>query len=89
MDMMKERIKLIELTNILDYMLETRNKQEILELIEETIDIIKLFKWGDKMKMQGIKAINWLLYKQYCWRYGLSEGNFKNLKDYVEGRNEP
>lgn len=40
------------------------------------------------MKVKGIKAINWLLYKQYCWRYGLSEGNFQNLKNYVEGRNE-
>ena len=39
------------------------------------------------MKLQGIKDINWLMYKQYCWRYGLSEGQFKNLKRYMEGRN--
>lgn len=39
------------------------------------------------MKLQGIKAINWLMYKQYCWRYGLSEGQFKNLKSFIEGKN--
>jgi hypothetical protein len=44
MDIMKERIKLIELNNILAYMLEERSKEEILELIEETIDVINLFK---------------------------------------------
>jgi len=44
MDIMKERIKIIELNNILDYMLEEMSKEEILELIDETIDIIKLFK---------------------------------------------
>lgn len=40
----KERIKFMELVNILDYMLETRNTEEILNLIEETLDIINLFK---------------------------------------------
>lgn len=40
----KERIKFMELVNILDYMLETRNTDEILDLIEETLDIINLFK---------------------------------------------
>lgn len=40
------------------------------------------------MKLQGIKAINWIMYKQYCWRYGLSEGQFKNLKRYMEERYE-
>lgn len=44
MDIMKERIKIIELNNILDYMLEEMSKEEILKLIDETIDIIKLFK---------------------------------------------
>jgi hypothetical protein len=44
MDIMKERIKFIELNNILAYMLETRSKEEILELVEETLDIINLFK---------------------------------------------
>ena len=38
------------------------------------------------MKLQGIKAINWLMYKQYCWKNGLSEGQFKNLKLFIEGR---
>lgn len=42
----KERIKLIELNNILDFLLETRSKEEILKLIEETLDIIDLFKEG-------------------------------------------
>ena len=42
----KERIKLIELNNILDFLLETRSKEEILKLIEETIDVIDLFKRG-------------------------------------------
>lgn len=37
------------------------------------------------MKLQGIKDINWLMYKQYCWRNGLSEGQFKNLKSFIEG----
>jgi len=37
------------------------------------------------MKLQGIKDINLLMYKQYCWRYGLSEGQFKNLKTFLEG----
>lgn len=40
------------------------------------------------MKVQGIKAINWLMYKQYCWRNGLSEGQYKNFKLYMEVRNE-
>lgn len=40
----KERIKLIELNNILDFLLETRSKEEILKLIEETLDVINLFK---------------------------------------------
>lgn len=44
MNIMKERIKIMELTNILDQMLETRSKEEILELVEETIDVINLFK---------------------------------------------
>lgn len=48
MDIMQERIKFIELTNILEYMLETRSKEEILELVEETLDIINLFKGDDK-----------------------------------------
>ena len=37
------------------------------------------------MKLQGIKDINWLMYKQYCWRNGLSEGQYKNLKTFLEG----
>lgn len=40
------------------------------------------------MKLQGIKDINWLMYKQYCWRNGLSEGQFKNLKTFIEGGNK-
>ena len=44
MNIMKERITIIELNNILDYLLEEMSKEEILELIDETIDIIKLFK---------------------------------------------
>ena len=46
--MNKERIKIIELNNILDFLLETRSKEEILKLIEETLDVINLFKGGDK-----------------------------------------
>ena len=37
------------------------------------------------MKIQGINDINWLMYKQYCWRNGLAEGQFKNLKKFIEG----
>ena len=44
MDIMKERVKLIELNNILYYMLDTMSKEEIIELIEGTIDVINLFK---------------------------------------------
>jgi len=40
----QERIRLNELNNILDYMLETMSKEEILVLIEETLDILSLFK---------------------------------------------
>ena len=40
----KERIKLIELNNILDYFLEIMSKEELLKLINETIDVINLFK---------------------------------------------
>ena len=40
----KERIKLIELNNILDYFLEKMSKEELLKLIEENIDVIDLFK---------------------------------------------
>lgn len=40
----KERIKIIELNNILDYLLETKSKEEILKLIKENLDIIDLFK---------------------------------------------
>lgn len=39
------------------------------------------------MKLQGINDINWLMYKQYCWRNGLAEGQFKNLKTFIEERN--
>lgn len=44
MDTMKERIKYIELTDILEYFLETMSKDEILHLVDEAIDIINLFK---------------------------------------------
>ena len=37
------------------------------------------------MKLQGINDINWLMYKQYCWRNGLSEGQYKNLKTFIKG----
>ena len=38
------------------------------------------------MKLQGIKDIYWLMYKQYCWRYGLSEGQIKNLKRFLNSK---
>lgn len=34
--------------------------------------------------MARIHNINWLLYKQYCRREGLSEGNYKSLRKYIE-----
>lgn len=30
--------------------------------------------------------INWILYKQHCWRTGEVEGNFKTLRNYMKGR---
>ena len=44
MDTMNERIKIIELNNVLAYFLETMSKEELLKLIDETIDVINLFK---------------------------------------------
>ena len=38
------------------------------------------------MKMDGVKGINWIMYKRYCYREGKIEGNFKTLKEYIEER---
>lgn len=38
------------------------------------------------MTMQGIKAINWLLYKQYCKQNNLSQCQLKNLNKYMKER---
>lgn len=38
------------------------------------------------MIMKNLKGINWHLYKLYCYRNGLSEGQYINLKNYIETR---
>jgi len=38
------------------------------------------------MKMDGVKGINWLLYYHYCTRNGLSGGQYKVFKQYIEER---
>lgn len=32
------------------------------------------------------KSYIWLMYKIHCRANGLNEGNFKNLKNWIEGR---
>ncbi|MEG1009915.1 MAG: hypothetical protein RSF67_08940 [Clostridia bacterium] len=36
------------------------------------------------MKVSNIYSYNWYLYKLYCYRNGLTEGQFKNFKKYME-----
>lgn len=37
------------------------------------------------LKIKILQGINWTNYKLFCYKYGLAEGNFKNLKKWVEG----
>lgn len=36
------------------------------------------------IKVKTLQGINWTNYKHYCYRNGLTTGNFKNLKKWIE-----
>ena len=36
------------------------------------------------MMVKGVKGVNWLLYRLYCYRNGLSEGQLKVFIQYMK-----
>ena len=37
------------------------------------------------IKVKTLQGINWNNYRLYCKKNGLSKGDFKNLKSWIEG----